>query len=154
MAKYAAEDLLFDEKDRDLLVERLKTLEQGICALNCIEGPAGKRRPASSLFISIPQVTIPSPNREEGTSLRYAVPEKTEMRIRVIDKEGKARDNAKIQVFFLGEKVHEGRTNQDGILEVENTIRDKEYKIALLGEKRKDTRIFRAKGGDENSLVI
>ena len=76
------------------------------------------------------------------------------MRIRVTDNEGKARGNAKIQVFFLGEKVHEGKTDQEGVLIVDDTIRDKEYKVAVLGEKRKDTRWFRAKGGAVNDLVV
>ena len=154
VAKYAAEDLLFDEKDKDLLVERLKTLEQGVCALNCIEGSAGKRRPASSLFISIPQVTIPEPHLEEVTSRGYAVPGKTAMEIRVMDHDGNARGDTKIQVFFLGEKVHEGRTDQHGIIRVENTIKDKEYNVSVLGEKRKDMRTFKAEGGTENDLVI
>jgi hypothetical protein len=154
VAKYAAEDLLFDEKDKDILVERLKTLEQGECALNCIEGPAGKRSPASSLFISIPQLTIDELRNKKEMFEACAVPEKMTMKIKITDKEGKTKEGEKVQVFFLGEKVYEGRTDSLGILSVENTIKNKEYRIAVIGERRKDTKIFKAEGGNENTIRI
>jgi len=154
VAKYAAEDLLFEEKDKDLLVERLKTLEQGVCALNCIEGRIGERHHASSLFILIPHLVIDASHREKRLVKEYLVPEKTMMKIRVLDKEGKSRENLRVQVFFLGEKVHDGKTDRTGIIGVENTIRNKEYRVAVLGEKKKDTRMFKAEGGAENTICI
>jgi hypothetical protein len=154
VAKYAAEDLLFDEKDKDVLVERLKTLGQGECALNCIEGPAGKRSPASSLFISVPQLVMDKPHCKKQMLEGSTVPEKATMKIKIIDQEGKPKESMRIQVFFLGEKILEGRTDSSGIVSIESTIKNKEYKVATLGERRKDTIMFKAEGGCENLIMM
>ena len=76
------------------------------------------------------------------------------MKIKIFDHEGKPKESLKVQVFFLGEKVKEGRTDSLGMLSVNNTLENKEYRIAVLGEKRKDTKMFKAEGGAENIIVV
>jgi len=150
VTKYASEDLLFEEKDKEALVEKLKMLEQGVCALNCIEEIEGKRLPASSLFIRIPHIDANTRMKNKPILCENRLLEKASMTIKVTDKEGVAKIGVRMQVFYLGEKICENITDDAGTFIVENTLKDKEYLGLLLGERKKDSKKFKLVGGRPN----
>lgn len=53
VTKYAVADLLFDEEEKEALVERLKTLEQRVCALNFVQKEKEDTQVGSG-FVKIP----------------------------------------------------------------------------------------------------
>lgn len=154
VAKYAANDLLFDEKQKEMLVERLKGLEQRVCALNYIQERKGERFQAGSVFIRVPQYTFAEAPEESAGADQDAYFLKGEMRIKVTDQQGIAKGGARLQLFYVGEKKYEGTTNISGEALVENTIRGNQYKLVLLGERKRDNKVFSVIGGELNKIKI
>lgn len=151
-AKYAANDLLFGEKEKELVAERLKELEQRVCALNYIKEENGSKSQAGSVFVKLPEYGFGEVAEESAGVLENPALVKGKMRIRVADQEGRAREGARLQLFYVGEKVHEGKTDAAGCVEVENTVAGNSYRLVLLGEKKKDNKTFGVVGGELNII--
>jgi hypothetical protein len=152
VAKYAANDLLFDEKQKDMLVERLKGLGQRVCALNYMQERRGEKFQAGSVFIKVPHYTS-TESSDEGIPIEESVySPKGEMKVKVTDQQGVAREGARLQLFYVGEKKYEGATDVSGEALIEDTIRGNQYKLVLLGEKKKDSRVFSVIGGELNII--
>ena len=149
VAKFAANDLLFSEAEKDALVERLKGLEQRVCAFNYLQG----RELACSGFTTIPRHES-GYIREGGEAASDNDPALTGMTIKIVDREGTPRKGARMYVFYVGEKIHEGVTDERGSMAVAKTIRGNSYRLVVLGEKRKDSKTFRIVGGEVNIVEI
>ena len=149
IAKFAANDLLFGEGEKEELAERLKSLEQRVCALNYLQG----RERACAAFAKLPEHEAgkqdEAPSKPTGDSSAIG-----KMTIKIADKGGAAKEGARIQVFYVGEKVYEGATDSQGSVEVSRTIKGNGYRLVVLGEKKKDSRVFGVVGGETNVIKL
>ncbi len=154
VAKLAANDLAFGEDDKDALVEKLKRLQQRVCALDYITDKRGEREHAGSVFIRIPEP------ENAGSSERASKEHVSEeygtgtMVVKVIDREGKARPGAGLRLYYVGELVHQDVTDEEGSARMQGTINGNRYRLVVLGEKKKDNREFVARGGELNIVEI
>ncbi len=149
LAKYAAADLIFGEEQKDVLTDRLRSLEQRVCALTFIQVRDGERLQEDSIFVKVKQHTLDEAFEKETEKQEDR---KKEMRIRLTNEKGEAREGAKVQLFYLGEKIFVGITDGRGEAVVEKTISGNSYKLVLVGEKKKDSRTFPVIGGGLNII--
>ena len=150
VTRFAAADLLFGEADKDVLIERLKGLEQRTCAVNYMQG----RERASACFLMLPEEQAefgesrqPDASAREAEGFGDAVATLT-------DKEGVKQGGVRVQLFYVGEKVCEGITDHDGSVSLGRTIKGNAYRLVVLGEKKKDSRTFNIIGGEINIVRI
>ena len=146
IARYAANDLVFDEKDYDRIIGMLKTLGQRRCAINAVTVNKNRREVSNSIF---------------ATTNEYfcqAMPEKVIARsknrqtmIKIKSSEPVGERNYKI--FYLGEMVSQGVTLGADIIE-NNLLKNRKYRIIIFGQKRKENKEFVIVGGMENAVVL
>ncbi len=146
IARYAANDLVFDEKDYDRIIGMLKTLGQRRCAINAVTVNKNRREVSNSIF---------------ATTNEYfcqAMPEKVIARsknrqtmIKIKSSEPVGERNYKI--FYLGEMVSQGVTLGADIIE-NNLLKNRKYRIIIFGQKRKENKEFVIVGGIENAVVL
>ena len=154
IAKLAANDLAFGEEDKDALIEKLKRLQQRVCALDYITDARGERGHAGSVFVRIPER---GPERGQGLAPREEDNEeygKGEMTVKVVDKEGKAKQGQRLRLYYAGELFYHGATDENGNAEIKGTINGNRYRLVVLGEKRRDNREFDVTGGETNRVVF
>ena len=149
VARFAASDLLFGETEKDALIERLKSLEQRVFAVNSLQG----RERAYATFATIPEYNMETAINAPEMSLD-STSDIGGMTVRVTNKEGITKRNIELQVFYVGEKVAEGVTDENGDFKVDGTIRGNAYVLAVLGERKKDSRRFAIIGGEVNIVIL
>lgn len=149
VSKFAAGDLLFGEAEKDMLVERLKGLEQRVCAANYLQG----RERTVATFLKLPEREMPE--QEHADSAAGGEQDALEdARISIVDKDGAKKQGMRLQLFYVGEKFYEGTTDSEGMATIEGTIKGNAYELVVLGEKKKDSRKFKIIGGEFNIVTI
>ncbi len=154
VAKLAANDLAFSEEDKDTLVEKLKGLQQRVCALDYITDTRGEREHAGSVFVRIPE-RAKEPVAEQA--LKEQVGEgygRGEMVVKVMAMDGKPKQGQKVRLYYLSEMLYQGVTDGEGTAKVGRTIIGNRYRLVVLGEKKKDNREFAVRGGELNIVEI
>ena len=146
--KYAAADLIVDEKAVEDLGDRLKTLEHRTCILNYMSSVGGEKNPESSLFVRIPEYPV----GENRPSCDYPVLSFPETRIKIVDANDAGVVGIAAEIRYVGERIHRGRTDSCGVITIKDLLEGKKYKLLVFGEKRKDTEVFGVIGGQENVL--
>lgn len=156
VAKFAADDLPFNETEREAVIERLKTLEHRICALSRIENSATGKNMVDSVFVKISQQSTESPAKVDEVTLEVGCRElvRSPMKIRFTGVGGESKSHAKAEVFYVGEKIFEGESDNNGFILVEGVISGKKYRVAILGEKKRDTKAFDIIAGKDKVIVI
>ncbi len=149
VARFAANDLLFGEAEKDALIERLKGLEQRTCALNYLQG----RKHIGADFARMPERTSEHEHEDLGETPRDDAAT-AEMKVRVVDGEGNAKEGVRLRLFYVGEKIGEGSSGSDGGFTVANVINGNAYRLMVLGDRRKNDRAFRVVGGELNIVKI
>lgn len=154
-AKYAAEDLLFDEKDKESVVERLKMLEHRVCALSCIENSEEGKNAAGSVFVRVAEYAVRSAwKRDMAKKIEKEGLTKTSEKVTFIDFSGKAKAGLVVDVFYAGERAFRGKTDVNGTISLEKVIVGKIYKVIVHGEKKKDARTFSIIAGKGNVVTV
>ncbi len=151
VAKYAANDLIFTGDSEDDAIDKLKVLGQRNCAVNYISIEGGRKIPESSIFVEIPDVEEPDIMPEEVHVPRSNKLSETTFTMR--NKDG-VISGANVQLMYLGEKISEGTTDMEGRISFNDMLIGKEYRLVLLGEKKKDSKRFHVWGGKAEELVI
>ena len=153
IAKFAADDLTFKEDEKESVVERLKTLEQRVCALSLIERHGNETSICGSVFVKVGSYQEEGKNSiDRSKKLENHKLGRASAEIKVIDLEGKAKADVRFEVWYVGERIHYGKTDADGIVEIDGLIKDKKYKLIIFGEKRRDSKKFEVVSG--NNIII
>ncbi|MCL5008275.1 MAG: hypothetical protein M1156_00070 [Candidatus Marsarchaeota archaeon] len=148
-ARYAAADLLFGQDVNDDIIDSLKKLRQQTCIASYMTIKNGSKEPSSSVFIRPLLVNISDAYKPDEIKA-YAAPATG---IRILSREGVGLHNT-IEVFYAGEKIYKGVPDSEGRVCIEGLLKDKRYKVAMYGAKKKDTRFFDAYGGTDNVITV
>lgn len=149
--KIAAGDLIFNESLNEEICNKLKTLEHRTCAVNYMALNSGTKSPAPSIFAKTPTYCLKIP---KGTMCDYPARKMPETEIRIVDSENKPISDVKIEIQYVGEKACDGKTNENGVFIAKNLLEAKKYKLAVLGQRKRDTKEFEITGGKENIIKI
>jgi len=154
-SKYAADDLLFEEKDKEVVVDRLKTLEHRVCALNCIEKTAEGKNASGSIFVKVAKHIAGNTPREDLVKgiERKGLAKKSET-IKFVGANGEARGGLSVEAFYAGERIYRGKTDGEGKIVLEKVIAGKTHRIVVHGEKRRDARVFNVVAGKDDTIVV
>ena len=148
VAKYAANDLIFDELEYDKVMMVLKTLGQRECAINAITIKDGRKMVSNSIFSKISDYSCPELETDVGDACTK--PKQTVIRV-VYDKGVEQR--MRYVIYYLGERIAHGIANGTEIIE-EGLLEDRVYKLVALGERRRDNMEFEINGGSENTITL
>lgn len=150
IAKLAANDLAFGEEDKDALIEKLKGLQQRVCALDYITDERGERGHAGSVFIRIPESAKEPAQEQEPKEQAGEDYGRGEMVVKVMDRDGKPKQGQRLRLYYVSEVLYQGVTDEEGTARVDRTITGNRYRLVVLGEKKKDNREFAVRGGELN----
>jgi len=156
VAKIAANDLMFMGEQEEAVADLLKSLGHRVCAVNCLSLQNEAKEPMRSLLVKSAEFSFGEASKTAGQCEYESNDAKasatTSTVISLIGSDGPVR--ARIEVYYVGEKVFEGETNDQGKACIENTLEGKPYKLAVLGDKKKDTRNFEIIGGEQAELAL
>ncbi|MGC8662479.1 MAG: ATP-binding protein [Candidatus Micrarchaeia archaeon] len=125
IVKVAANDLGLSEDD----ASKLKFLGRGISALNYINVDGKERNIEGPIFIKFNNYALPKIEVEDEVSNLYRSVQL------LFDKQ---LDGKKVELYFLSEKIASSYI-ENGSVRFDKLIKEKEYKILVLGERKKDT---------------
>ncbi len=148
-ARYACSDLLFTGEEEDTIRDKLKSLGQGVCALSYITIDDSARIPRKSIFVKASQY-LPTSQKTWESKANDSPNASATMAITGSDL--KPKTHIKVAVFYVGEMIYQGETDDNGLVEIKNTLPDRPYKAHVFGAKKKDTRIFEIIGGKPNAI--
>ncbi|MGC8479378.1 MAG: helicase HerA domain-containing protein [Candidatus Micrarchaeia archaeon] len=149
-AKMAFNDLLFPIIYSDDVVEKLKMLESGTCAITPIKNNSGFREVGNSLFIK-PYTYLPKKKFNYVTEFKNDI---TRTLIIILDKNSNPIKYKKIRVYYLKEIIFSGLTSEEGAAEFYKIPSEKNCELQILGDKKKDTLFFIIISGRENTISI
>ncbi len=152
-AKCACADLIFREEEGKLAVERLKSMRQGVCAVSYVTIEGRVRIPNSSVFVSALHYELEAADEPKNDEQPSPIKQPT-TRIKILDQEEKPKTDAAIELLYVGERVFKGRTDKDGVVIVEGLMQDREYRMLVIGEKKRETKVFKIAGGRERTLSL
>lgn len=150
IVKYAANDLILEGSLIDDLGDKLKTLEHRVCVLNYIGSQEGLKNPATALFIKIPEHSV----GRIGYSEPNLIGNLDETTIRIIDNGKNPINQINIELWYVGERIYNGRIDNGASIIVKNLLEDKRYKLFVLGKSKKQTKTFNVIGGKENIITV
>jgi hypothetical protein len=154
-AKYAAEDLLFEEKDKEQVVEKLKTLEHRVCALSYIDSSGGEKNAAHSLFLKVAKYSMEgAPEGDVAGEIERKGLEKRDDMLRFVGAGGDAKAGLAVEVFYAGERIFHGRTDVLGRIALEKIVPGRPHRAVVHGEKKRDARAFCFIAGKGCTLVV
>ncbi|MCL4364791.1 MAG: DUF87 domain-containing protein [Candidatus Marsarchaeota archaeon] len=146
VAKYAANDLIFNEADYDKIVELMKTLGHRECAVNVVEMSShGKNIPNSS-FVRIMDYR----ENTYGASDEHIPPE-SNTAIRIVS--GSPDSSFRYEIHYLGERIRSGMSGQHVSIE-KGLLPNKKYRLLVLGDKKKENREFQIIGGTDCEIIM
>ncbi len=154
-SKYAADDLLFEEKDKETVVDRLKTLEHQVCALNCIERSIRGKNAVSSIFVKVANYDLKNASKVdliEGIE-RKGLAKKSE-KIKLVGINGEAKGGSFVEAFYAGERIFRGKTDSEGTIVLEKVVVGKTHRIVVHGEKKRDAKTFSIIAGKDNTIKV
>ena len=146
IAKYAANDLIFDEMEYSKAIEVLKTLGQRECAIGTVYVHNNEKKVLNSFFSKTSEYDEPG----KDINPIYEPPKQKTTAIRI---NGKNFQGSNYKIEYLGESIISGLMPNNELI-IENLLRGKVYKLKLIGERRKDDKVFRIIGGLENSITL
>ena len=144
VVRFAASDLIFDA-EQGKVQKLLKTMGNRVCAFVSVGMNSEPVRDAALVLTR--EISVPRAPAAETYS-----PGLEKMRIKIRNSGGMPVE-ARLKVEYVGMKVFSGKTDESGSVEIDS-LPGRNYKVYVLGEKKKDTKVFTAKGGEENVLVI
>ena len=151
VAKYACNDLVFREEESKAVIDKLKSLQQGKCALNHIAIENGLRIQRGSVFMKAAvqqEQAVCNSKPAKISSVSKAT------KVKILDVNGNPKSNTHIQLYYVGEQVYQGITDPDGTAKIDNLMEDRIYTLLVLGAKKKDAKRFEVVGGREVSLPL
>jgi hypothetical protein len=151
IAKYAANDLIFSEKDFTEVADKLKTLGQRICALNHINQIGTSKNPTSSIFMKASEqnhTQAPMPSLANNESRN-----KTTI-VSLFKADGSPAACFKAEVRYVHEVLFSGYTDEAGHIKSNAILDGKKCELIIYGEKRKDNRLFYIIGGEESIIKL
>ncbi len=143
VAKFAANDLVFNELDYDKVTGMLKTLGQRICAMSAITLHDEERVVNGSLFTKVnayEEINIPA----------QTYPEELHGRTEIRFPEGSPFMGHRYELFYLRERVSSGTIAT--VVREEGFLENRKYKLVIIMDKKKDNKEFDIKGGASNTI--
>ena len=154
-ARFAVNDLLFKSDQLDSLIDKLKTLDQGVCAVTPIKNVAESRQPVSSIFIKANKYLPIKANKNDEYSFNInSEDESTLTSIKLVNKELIPLIGRKLSIFYCGEEIFQGVTDSFGCLTTNSILINKKCILTVQGEKKKDSKSFKIIGGKENRILL
>lgn len=146
VAKYAANDLIFDESQSDNIISILKTMGQRVCAVNSILTYNGAKNASNSVFSKVDEYLLP---RDAKAQVNFQVQhDPTEITLSQASQESMP---IRYEIYYLGEKMCHGELKSQRTA-IPNLLKGKSYKIILLSDKKRNNREFIITGGASNEL--
>lgn len=152
-ARYACNDLIFDEEQFKAVVERLKSLSQGTCAVNYVTVEGGMRVPHGSIFIKAQPYAMRD-GAVSGCEEAIMPFKHAKTRVKILDSEGKPKSETPVELVYVGEKIFQGKTDKEGTVEIDDLMADREYRLLVLGAKKRETRAFKIIGGRDSTISL
>lgn len=140
VAKFAANDLIFDAEEQDAVITKLKLLDQRVCAVSRLSYDGAAKVPERSVFARVSEY-------RGGTYRRNGAVGRPEreiaMSIRLLSGDGAPKTHARLKLTYLGEKVLDASTGEDGEVVLEKALLGKRYTLVLPGIKQRETRYLK-----------
>lgn len=148
--KLAVADLVFSEEMKEAVADKLKTLEQRVCAASYVISISGVKQPANPVFLKTEVLSLP-----RNTTLPLSNGEaETPTFIKMVDEREEPLKSCKARIFYVGEEVFSGETDGNGVLRIEGLLLEKKYRLVLPGEKKKDVRCLTILGGITQTIRL
>lgn len=152
VARYAANDLMFEEAIYSKVIDKLKTLEQFTCALTYFNVSGKRKVPESTIFVqTLPYFCEESEQKKQRRKRKSML---TAMSIKLIGPLGLPLENSRIELYYLGEKLFSGLTDSSGTVRFENALRGRRYRAVVIGEKRRYDRAFEIEGSESAEIRL
>ncbi len=151
-AKYAYNDLAFKTSEDKEVIWKLKNLKQGTCALSYLSTEYGSRVQHNTVFASAKAYYPKNNTHYDKPSVKRD--RRIENMAVLIKNSNNEPVTVRLRILRLGETVWEGTTDEQGGIIVKNTLLNKQYVVKVLGEKKKNTKTFKAAGGRENVITL
>lgn len=152
VAKHAALDLAVNEKDMEMIINKLQKIGQRDCMLAYVNIEGAEKNPEDTIIIKTNDYTAiqPAYNRME----RHDTDRRVSMTIKLKFKDGKPVVGKRVDVCYLGERIYRSTSDDEGKFEVNNIMKGIKYNVLILGEKKKDTAYFEVRGDVENVIWL
>ena len=150
-AKAAASDLIFNEDRLDQVIDKLKTMGQKICAINCIIETLAGKTPDNSIFIKNSDFQVPAVDLQKTYKKHKRRMRNTIVKILI---QNMPASGIKAEIRYIGMPVFKGETDLDGIISTNRPLKDKKLEFIILKERVKDCKHFNIVGGRENIIKM
>jgi len=136
MAKLAASDLGLGEDD----ALKLKFLGRGVSAIDYVNSEKGERSIEGPIFMKVKEYVLPNVEIKDEFSNLYK---------KISLSFSEQFEGKKAELYFLGEKIASS-TIKSGKVSFDVFIKGKEYKLAVLGEHKRDTLFIKFRANAKN----
>ena len=148
VAKYAANDLIFNETDNEKAVTVLKALGQRECAINQVVINNGQKSVSRSIFSKVYEYKEPEVQDEQS-----AYQDSIGRTVITIKSQSPEVAIRRCEIFYLGERIMSKNLGVDETIE-HNLLPGKVYKLVILGDKKRDSKEFYIKAGTQNIIDL
>lgn len=151
VTKYAAMDLGFMETELENVMDKLKTLEQRICAFSHVSRKGSLGIPSSPVFIKTTEYVggeTADPNESHSTAQKKG----NVIRIRLVDDADNSIKGIETKLTYVGEVVASGRTNDNGEVEFSGILSGRRHTLNILVQRSKQ-QVFKIIAEDQTIKV-
>ncbi len=151
VTKYAAMDLGFREMELENVIDKLKTLEQRICAFSHVSRkgvPAMQHGPVFITTLEYAEGNVVDYKEENNAKENI----KDSMMLKLIDDSGNAMRGIGAKLIYVGENVATGKTNENGEIRFSGILHDRMHTLNIYSTKNKP-QIFRIIAKDQTIIV-
>ncbi len=150
-AKAAASDLIFNEDRLDQVIDKLKTMGQKICAVNCIIETLAGKTPDNSVFIKTSDFQVPVVDLQKTYKKHKRRMGNTIVKILI---QNMPASGIKAEIRYIGMPIFKGETSIGGIISTNRPLKDKKLEFIILKERAKDCKHFNIVGGSESIIKM
>ncbi|MGC8669712.1 MAG: hypothetical protein ACP5TL_00990 [Candidatus Micrarchaeia archaeon] len=159
IAQIAIKDLSFSLAAEQDVILKLKMMESGICALNCVVKEGDFRVPHETIFIkTLNYVFMESSNKtinDYKRPCKLIAPTYVDSIVHIKLLEDYARIVNFIQIIFIGEEVYLGNTELKSELDIKlRMLKGKEYTINILDKKKRILKELKIEADSRIDLTI
>ncbi|HVA83183.1 MAG TPA: hypothetical protein VNF06_03405 [Candidatus Aquilonibacter sp.] len=151
IARYAAQDLGLETEEQDG-IGKLRSLEQGRFAALYLESKGGERIPRGPVFA---KAQMEKANEEQiPVPLSLGNLKMEADCLIAINEAGQPLKSRGVELSYLGMVIAKGETDGRGEVIFKSLIKDKSYALAIMGERKRETRTLQIKSAESVNLNL
>ncbi len=151
VTKYAAMDLGFREMELENVIDKLKTIEQRVCAFSHVSRKGAIATSPGPIFITTVEYV-------EGSAVDYKDESnakaniKDSIKLKLVDGSGNAMGGIAAKLIYVGENVAAGKTDENGEIRFSGILIDRIHTLNIYSQKNR-FQTFRIVAKDQTIIV-